>query len=283
MTEGSSANGAIVWYGQCVIEKFGATGSVPAGTNYVPTSTSSANATTALDALPSGVFEQDFVLGRRALALFAPSGVTANKVVVFPQGLPSAMANGLNIPCYSSPAWVSGAGGQITASNLSIPTESNKCHITSGRVASVNQTNEMVMRNIINNNQSAAQIAYAYCYRLRVLQDIYGNNDGAYATNYMRMHPQLLQGCSSFGVDWTDGNYNNATGELAWYGSGNPAPAAYSSAQPGPQSSDDYVACFSYFNRDKWPKAIRISMRVTDRNQRLNGPRDFVHVIRIGG
>jgi hypothetical protein len=283
MADSTTANGAIIWYGQCVIERPGG-GAAPGGTNYT---TPNEAAFSALTVLPSGINPQDFILGRRAMLLMAPSGTNANRITVFPPGLPPQMMNpapaatyGLQIPSYDTPEFQP-SGTVIPCSN-NLAADSAGCHITSARVAVAAQTNQMVMRKIATTPLSASQIAYAYCYRIRVLQDIYGANDGNYATNYFRMHPQLLQGCSSFGVDWTDGSYD-INGNLVWYGNGNPAGGAYSSAQPAASNSDGYVACFGPFNRDKWPKALRISMRVTDRNLRLNGPRDFVHVIRIGG
>jgi hypothetical protein len=101
-----------------------------------------------------------------------------------------------------------------------------------------------------------------------------------------------MTGVSSFRIDWTDGSVypvgdvNGRDGQLVWFGPTQHRNDFYSAANltgveygPNATTGDDYIATFSYFNRPKWPKALRITLHVE--NDRLKGGRDFVQIVNL--
>jgi hypothetical protein len=176
-----------------------------------------------------------------------------------------------NIPAYAGPE-----PGTPAVKASSLDGALDIAHITSSRIAVAAKTNQQVMNDVIKNKSPGSNYEAAnYNYRLHVLESIYGDNSGKYPLYYFRLHPQLLQGCASFGVDWTDGSVSG--GNLNWYGSG----VANSGQEAANVGSDNYCMVFSFDNRANWPKALRFTFRVADRNQRLSASRDFVFTVRV--
>jgi prepilin-type N-terminal cleavage/methylation domain-containing protein len=258
---------ALVWYGQLVIQST----SQPAGGNYLAPDQTAA---VALNSSPSGVNDGDFILGRHTTLLVSPSGSTT----------PNLYSNGgSTYRGFSGCQWntppVLGASSE-TASQIS-------CSRVDLALLSPGVLEQSIIDYITQNSRTGAGATYEadnFCYRFACLRSPYdsepavGTGAAAIYNGYFRMHPIMLEGVSSFAVDWTDGT-STAAG-LTWYGLGNPKPDT--AIEPSaPSNGDGYQAIFSFDNRPKWPKALRIRYHVADPTGRLIGGRDFVQVANL--
>lgn len=261
--DSTSSNAALVWYGHGLVIPDSATNDQGTGVGLFDD--------------PTGTKDQDFVLLRHATLLMAPNGAT-NLINV----------GGVNIPAYANPTrtvgpiTVDGAGAEITAS----------------RVAVAAMTPGQLMQNIMQYKGTNTRFEVDnFCYRFKVLTNPYQSNISL-VNGTFRMHPILLQGDASFKVEWTDGTINTGYGDgrLNWYGLGNrksvDAANGYTTAlnsltQPTLGSGDTYTAAFSFDNRyrsngaSNWPKALKITYRVTDPLDKLQGGREFVQVLKL--
>lgn len=278
----SVANAARVWYGHLVIA---ADGVSTLDANGTPVTYASQASAVALNALPTGQRDQDFVLGRQATLLFPDDGYGgAGFTITSVQGLPILAFRA--IPTVSPDIQISAA---IPAANMPTGETGANCSITSSRCAAAGFPSTVIKNSIMVNAVSAAtgirsNATYEldnYCYRFRALPNIWSS--GSVANAYFRMHPILLSGVPSFAVEWSDGSTNTTTGALNWYGYGNRKSAVASLTEPTPSggSADDYVAQFSFDSKAQWPKALRFTYRVTDPQDRLAGGRTFVQVVAL--
>ena len=274
--DSTSATGALIVFGQPCIEMI----SPPGTGNYIASNQGTA---CPQGSDPSGVKDTDFMLGRFQVLLMAPNGTSANSVITYPSGLGSP---GILHAAYSDPGYGTAA---VTPRNSG----ESAADITSGRLGIAAVTPGELMLSIQTSSGRTlgtmnAYEANKYCFRFKVLADVYQSEAAApnYANAVFRCMPILLQGCSNFAVEWTDGSVN-ADQTMKWYGLSTAAPAGV--APSGDTSiettgnGDLYTAVFSYDNKAKWPKALRVRYHMTDRNDRLNGGRDFTQVIRLPG
>jgi hypothetical protein len=170
-------------------------------------------------------------------------------------------------------------------------------NITSSRVCTAAVTPSMLMQRIMADIATAGGRGSApryeadkLCYRYKVLPNVYATEilNGAMPSltnGYFRMHPILLQGVPTFDVMWTDGS-TDVNNNTLWYGlrqDGTLVPSGTAGInQPALANGDNYTVIFSYDTpRNLWPKALRFHYRVTDPNNRLNGGRDFVQVVKV--
>ena len=280
-SDNTVANSAHVWYGQAIKEPEDGTAdqTVLAG----------------LGSPPTGVFDKDFIFARHVFLLLAPSGTSANQIT-----------NGTyTVAAYTSIAY-SGA------SNVSPGNGEPAASITSSRLCTVAQTNSALMAQVMTTVLGSGRggntryEADNYCYRFKVMPNVYATDAGigtnsAFANSYFRMHPIMVQGMPSFAVEWTDGGTfagsdidpvtgttvaSSLVGTTRWFGPGNPKYGSPGTDQTEPtlgSYNDSYTAVFSFDNKPKWPKALRIRFRVTDPSDRMQGGRDFVQAIKLPG
>lgn len=261
--DSTSSNAALVWYGHGLV--------IP------DNATNSQGTAVGLFDAPTGTSDKEFVLLRHATLLMAPNGAT-NLINV----------GGVNIPAYDNPSRTT---GQINVDGAA-------ADITASRVAVAAMTPGQLMQNIMRYKGANTRFEVDnFCFRFKVLTDPYQSNISL-VNGTFRMHPILLQGDASFKVEWTDGTINTVYGDgrLMWYGLGNnkavDAANGYTTAlntltQPTPGSGDTYTAAFSFDNRyrsngaSNWPKALKITYRVTDPMDKLQGGREFVQVLKL--
>jgi prepilin-type N-terminal cleavage/methylation domain-containing protein len=266
-TDPLAAPAAVVWYGQLAIQS----ATPPAGGNYL-----AANQGTAVDiqALPSGVNDGDFILGRHTTLLVSPDG----------SGAPNYGPAGISYEGYTD--------CKLSTLAISAAPSETVSHISCSRLDLVLLTAgslEQQISDYISLNSRTSYPTYEadnYCYRFACLKSPYDNELGAAPAGiamlhngYFRMHPIMLQGVSSFAVDWNDGT-SAAPAGLTWYGLG--SPKGDSAIEPSsPSNSDGYQAIFSFDNRAKWPKSLRFRYHVADPTGRLPAGRDFVQVTNL--
>lgn len=287
----SVANAARVWYGHLVIA---ADGVSTLDANGTPVSYASQASAVALNALPTGQRDQDFVLGRQATLLFPDDGYT---------GVNNTITSVANLPILAFQRDLANdirRTATIAAGNMPANEQGNNLSITSSRCAAAGYPPTVIMNSIMVSAVNSAtgirsNATYEvdnYCYRFRALPNIWSSVETATAVNgYFRMHPILLSGVPSFAVEWSDGSTNTATGALNWYGmvDGAVVPkhgnnVSYTLIEPNPASAgggDGYVAQFSFDSKAQWPKALRFTYRVTDPQDRLAGGRTFVQVVAL--
>jgi len=261
----TTANAARIWYGQ-----------VQATADVASTVTQATPV--AIAAVPTGVNDQDFILGRHAMLLLAGTGATTISTTI--------SGNTYTINTYSSIAR-SAAGTLGTGTNtLALTGETDAADITAARVCAANITSAQVMSAILAKDTStssliAPYLADQYCYRVNVLPNPWSSTEATGVVNaYFRMTPIMLQGLPSFAVDWTDGS--STSGQLNWYGlAGVKGDASIEVAGASLVGSDGYEAIFTATNRAKWPKAIRLTYRVVDSRNVLQGGRMFVHILKV--
>jgi prepilin-type N-terminal cleavage/methylation domain-containing protein len=277
-TDGSTANAALVWWGQPVLER----NSASPPPSFVA---SNQTAKTPRDALPTGAIkdgtgavvltqETDFALGRRAMRLFPGPATAANGYTIYPAARPVA--------AYPTAAW--SCVPQITANGEGVAAD-----ITSSRIANVAQTSAQVMAEIAALRAGGTDTwpeAHEYCFRPRVLASVYETEvaQNPFVNGYFRLSPMAMQGVSSFVVEWSDGTIDVSNNQLRWYSyfdqKGDPGIESVNAAGDA-LTGDQYIATFSYYNRAYWPKALRFKFHVVDPNNRLQGGRDFVHVVKL--
>jgi len=280
-TDRTVANSARIWYGHPVIE---VAGSADQGT-AVP-----------LNAVPTGATDKDYILGRVATLLMPSDGGSAKTIGT----------GGIFVAAFSS------IDRAATLAMADMPNSEPGTSITASRIGVAEVTASQVMQAISSAVTTAGGRANApryeaenYCYRFKTLPNPYASEVGSppSLTNaYFRMHPILLPGTPDFSVEWTDGTLfiaddidpgtgaavlTERVGTTRWFGYDTPQPASKYGApgtdptEPTLANGDDYTAQFSFDNKAKWPKALRIRYRVTDPNNRLSGGRDFTQIIKI--
>ena len=132
------------------------------------------------------------------------------------------------------------------------------------------------------------------CYRFRTLQqpqlDPIDLAHGA-----VRTSPTMLPGTASFHVEWSYGPpnllptthpaYNAGSATPVWYGydatTGTTTAAGGIIEPPIATTGDLYTAQFSFDSQPLWPKALRITYRVVDPGNYLQGGRTVVQVINL--
>ncbi len=286
-TDRTMGNAAHIWYGQLVMAADGGNAVFQNGTTYAY---ANENTSVPLNSLPTGMKNQDFVLGRHITLLLPDDGSTAgtNSTVT--------SSTGLAIPAFRrDPTYAISRTALIptTGEPSKVLPDTAKTVMTSSRVGAAGYTTEYLM-NLIRiqaNPRSSNQRLEAdnFCYRFRALPSIWdsgASSDQYKAINgYFRMTPIMLSGVPSFRVDWTDGA-TNSDGSLKWYGYASDGVVNYnvsaSNAEPSAGSSGDgYTAQFSFDNKTYWPKALRFTYRVTDPNDRLAGGRTFTQIVAL--
>lgn len=297
-TDRTVGNAAHVWYGQLVMAADGATVTTPDATVYTNESV-----VVPLSAMPTGVRNQDFVLGRHVTLLLPDDGATT------PGGY-SAVSSASNLYVTAvrrnftnaANAVISRATGIVAGE---VPDAAVGSSITSSRIGAAGYTPEFLM-NWIRINAGARASSNRFeatylCYRFRALPSIWdtassftptGGRIAGVTNGYFRMTPIMLSGVPSFQVDWTDGSTNN-DGSLKWYGlsvtGGDAAPhggytGSVAHTEPDldqANTGDDYTAQFTFDNKNNWPKALRFTYRVTDPNDRLAGGRTFTQIVAL--
>ncbi len=303
------ANAAHVWIGQLVMES-----ASPPDSSYVQ-SQQNFSYPGGLSQVPTGVYlnpntgypalrENECVLGiHNTLLLPGP----ANGTTIRPSGGPVAAYSTIRVD--AAPI-IAGAGeskgAHITASRFAVaaltPAQVMADIVSAGSLAGT-YTNQ-------------ADISWQFlCYRFKALASVYDTDltaatDNPFVNGCFRMHPIAMQGVSSFKVEWTDGSFdqrlnaisNPNYGQQNWYSASPIAPLAgspysirtypFNSVTPDASvnqldlsganlNGDNYLAVFSPYNRNKWPKALRFTYHVLDPNNRLSGGRDFVQVVKI--
>ncbi len=276
-TDQTTANAAIVWWGQLVLE------GVPGMLNAKPTADQTAEL--GISDLPSGGTDKDFILGRHCFLLYGMSAPLAGGTgtISGTNGDPST-----NVPINTYPDVILGttldpAVMMGTGENNALP------RITSSRLSGCSLTSAQVMQAIMTGagspRSNARYEAHNYCYRYKTLPNIWATEQqksGApYLPNgYFRMHPIVLQGVGSFAIEWTDGT--SGAGGTNWYGLANTTMGVTTAKYDvGSSDGDSYTAIFSFDNRINWPKALRVRFRVTDQNDRMQGGREFVEVLKL--
>ena len=277
-TDRTVANAALVWWGQLVLE--GAPGIVNAK------STADQTQELVISDLPSGGKDQEFILGRHCMLLLPNSPYSGG-------GVDTIIHSTAPINAYPDivlgTQFDSGVAMGTGENNSKLP------RITSSRICTASMTAGQVMQAImtgVGSPRSAPRYeADNYCYRYKTLPSVWATEQqvggATYLPNgYFRMHPIVQQGVASFAVEWTDGTSASGSSPLKWYGLTNAAlgvvPKGDSAIEPSVGGSgDDYTAIFSFDNKSKWPKALRVRFRVTDQNDRLQGGREFVEVLKL--
>ncbi len=263
-SDATVANAALIVYGQGIWE-------LPQGSTMlnavIPPSESQP---VAVNAMPSGSQDQDFVLLRRTLLLMAGSGGGA-------------------IPYYDYPWQTNPAGGG--ASRLYGASVDADAVIASSRWCATGLTPNQLMQMVqAGKSGNSLYEANGFCFRSKVVPNVWADTNKTPVNGALRMHPIAMRGVASFRVDWTDGTTLPVTnGPLAWYGlnDGKGVAPRGIAAESSTASGDGYTAVFSFDNRVSangqrgWPKALRIWYRVTDPNDRLRGGRDFVQVVAL--
>ncbi len=280
-TDRTTANSALIWYGHLMFE----------GTSSPPDQSTAV----AINAIPTAASDNGYTLGRHATLLLAEDGGgTANRIT----------AGGITVIAHDD---IRLSSSPIT----SLITETSSAHISSARFSAATITSGQLMQSIVNavGTRAVGTARYEadnYCYRFKTLPNPYANANEAGITAaskltnaYFRMHPILLPGVPDFAVEWSDGTLWAATdtdpvtsatvvaervNTPRWFGRSDPkygTTPGTDPTEPALANGDDYTAQFSYDNRSKWPKALRIRYRVTDPNNRLSGGRDFTQIIKI--
>jgi len=273
-TDGTIANAAHIWWGQLIMEKNNGDASYMAPNQTA--ATPAGRLPTGFDPVSGAVInEGEAVLGRRA-NLLMPGPASAGTIV----------SNGQPLMAYSSP---SVAEATITG-NDTVP-----AHISSSRYDVIAQSPAQLMQAISayrTANPGTTPEADLLTYRARALASVYDTEVLAnpFVNGYFRTHPVVMQGVSSFKIEWTDGRtYQSGDGDnpdpslygqLRWYsapGGVYHEPINFSINFVKTPDPNDYVVTFSYYNRPYWPKALRFTMHVA--SDRLSGGRDFVQVV----
>ena len=273
-TDGLTSNSAAIWYGQFSASYGskatpGGMGSAPAEqTPYWPQDT----AVTAGQP-PSGQTAGQYFFGREAL-LFDPS-------------ITSTPYEDTNFQTFGYPSSISYPGSFYSTTASVTPTGETAAAITSSRLDAVGGSPAMVdgfLSRLPDTSTNLQTIADDYCYRFSTLVSPQASNQPATfpLNGYFRMTPIMLQGVSSFAVDWTDGTYTTGTTPplLNWYGVDNTLtfPVGLSYVQPT-TNKGTYV--FYSQNRQYWPKALRITYTITDPANRLQGGNAITQVVRL--
>lgn len=262
----TTANAALVWYGQPWVETFD---NQPANQanglplNYTPLSAPNTLAANA---------DKDYILARHTTLLLSPTNA-ANPTQI--------TENGYTVAAYPSviysdvPSIINGA-------------ESTAAHITASRTCTAAVTPSMLMQRIMTDIAASGRSSYPryeadqLCYRFKVLPNVYASEVATkpLVNASFRMHPILLQGVPTFDIYWTDGT-TDGSGNTQWYGLNNPKGITPAEPTLANGNGDSYTAIFSYDNKAQWPKALKFHYRVTDPNNRLQGGRDFVQVVKL--
>jgi prepilin-type N-terminal cleavage/methylation domain-containing protein len=171
--------------------------------------------------------------------------------------------------------------------------DSSFAHVTSGRFDAVAEVlPQLVVDMRANRPTNSRYDADAYCYRFQTLAapgDTEIQNGGAPSliNGYFRMHTICLQAAPSFQIEWSDGT-PDASGALNWYGLGRAKLAGYpgtTNATEVPpaqaQTGDAYTAVFDGQNGTSWPRAIKITVTVTDPRDVLNGGRTATAIFSV--
>lgn len=229
------------------------------------------------------VLSQSYVLGRHATLLAPNNGSGA----VGPAGAPCA--------AYPTAAFASNA--QPTSPNIAPNILANTtdggswAHITSGRTDALAQTPAQLMQEFWTAPASAIT---NYCYRFKSVRTVNDDTNSSMAAGAFRMHDQMLQGCSHFEIRWTDGSQDNTStagigsnrGNCYWFGTGLVYPAG--GFDTSVVANDRYDVRFpvatsgvANFPAGSWPKALQITIWVTDPNDRLKGGRKFIQYVHL--
>ena len=83
--------------------------------------------------------------------------------------------------------------------------------------------------------------------------------------------PYLVSPCTEFKIEWTDGTLTD--GKIAWYGPDNPKDSNWDSHGPNDNTIEyangavgTYCALWTSANKDNWPKALRITFTLGNKN-----------------
>lgn len=302
-TDSSTASAAHIWLGHGVIE-----GSKPGyqTPNQSIATTVNQFPTGAVQGSPLAIKEMDLTLLRHQ-TLLMPGPVNGQNQIS-PAGNKVMAYSGLqNLP-----------GNSITGQQEGFP-----AHISSSRFSVAALTPAQVYQAILRDTGTGGGQAQVpeidlYTYRFRALAAVYDTEVTAnpFVNGYFRTTPVLMQGVTSFKIEWTDGKIyppgdaQGRGGQLKWYGptqwsggglvdpSGNNPQYGNDGSNPdaaveqfningishtinggGVNLGDHYIAVFNYSNREKWPKALRFTMHIA--SERLAGGRDFVQVVNL--
>jgi hypothetical protein len=287
-TDSSVASAAQVWIGQGILESAN-----PPDGSYLPANQG---------ALPGGVagWQSRLPTGVVGIPMMAAGSwenrctLMVHRTLLFPGPASGNVIQPAGNPVMAYP------GIELGVAPIS-GNEGMAAHITSSRYSTAAITVPQVMQQIMAYRMAGeATPEYdRFSYRFRALDSVYDTevNANPFVNGYFRTTPIVMRGVSSFRVEWTDGSIfpptdpNGRAGQMKWYGptlpsGGNAVGAPYGTdngaldpnVEAMPNYGDNYVAVFSYFNRAKWPKALRISMHVA--NDRIGG-RDFVQVVNL--
>jgi type II secretory pathway pseudopilin PulG len=322
-TDSSSASAAHIWIGQGVLEAL----NPPVESANPPVSSyfsSDQSVMTPIDQLPTGAFPNNpggikqaemTLMRHQALLMPGPRDGTSH---ITPAGNKVAAHGGLeNVPA-----------NFVSGSNT---VDGVNAHISSSRYCVVAQTPAEVYRSILadtpanawSNHPFAVPEIDLFTYRFRALATVYDTqvNNNPFANGYFRTTPVMLQGVSSFKIEWTDGKIYPPTdsrgGQLKWYGptqlsggnaypnpSGNPSPTydpliyGYDGSAPGLQLEEvsstgiiHNVGGNGVNTGDHYSVAFNYSnkdrwpkaLRFTMHifSDRLSGGRDFVQVVNL--
>jgi hypothetical protein len=198
--------------------------------------------------------------------------------------------NGQNVRAYPSLVYDAFNNNSTPESRMKgLAADAKAAHITSSRVAVVNQTPAQLM-SIIASDPGMDLKWPLVCYRFKALWSIYDTDEVdnlPFVNGYFRTHPVALRGLSSFKIEWQDVNgewhdYNNPV-----VGGTIPKNSDYTHPAFGgipAEGGDNYRAVFSstFGNEGRaWPRALKFSYHVVDPNNRLQGGRDFTQVVRL--
>lgn len=298
----TTSNGAVVWYGHLIFEGTPSRLAEMANNNSIvaaidkalplnvtaaspPESMRGFDCATTPNVTP---LDQDYVLGRHTSLLMAGNGSVAT-------GTNSATNSVTMVDGKTTVLAFTDVILAPATSTTLVNVDGSVAHITTSRIAIASLTPGQVMQNIMNQvttkgrgnpppNGGARYEADNYCYRFKVLPNPYATEipiggPPNLVNGTFRMHPILLQGCGSFKVEWTDGGSSG----LKWYGlpAGNTVVKGDTTIEPPLANGDVYTAIFSFDNKTKWPKALKISYHITDAKDRLLGGREFTQVVAL--
>ncbi len=124
-------------------------------------------------------------------------------------------------------------------------------------------------------------IADPLCNRYGTVATPYDSTHGI-LNGCIRMEPIMLRGVPSFSVDWTDGSIVPGSNppQLEWWGLDNSGlPSSYESdLLPGDDGCPETWVFYSQ-NQQYWPKALKITYLVTDRDNRMQGGHFVTQII----
>jgi hypothetical protein len=222
LADSTTSPSAFVWWGQLALEKAGANATAPPGfqnpNEGVPLP---------LDQRPMGVNEGDFTLGRSTMIL-VPSNSGSSSVSPNGTAIAAFLDNPPGTPPYPLSAidyYGNYAAAGHKLSNTPFPGETSD--ITQSRIDAAATSSGDIMACVqqalavsgrtttysvglpLQNSYNRFEADH-FCYRRGALSSPYdGTKFGAcpqYVNGYFRTVPIVMQGVSSFAVDWTDGS-----------------------------------------------------------------------------